>query len=607
VVLLAAVTMVAAAPSAGADVVIDGCTIVLNPTAANRTVCPYTDFTNAYLHGYDLTYADLGHDNFTNANLTGTTLVGANLTAAVNLAQLSGTHAADAIFAGDVFPDGACLCGDFTGADLAGASIADPPLGEVTVNGTFNYADLSNATIKPFNLAGTFLSTNLRGSTFNPANFLSGVDFTGADFSGADVEVNGTNLNLTNANFDGVRLQGGLESTTITGSTWSGSDLVPGDRIAQDAGPGGTVVTWPIPLGQQGVFVNGLTSTCDHSSGDTFPLGSTVANCTVTATDTGTTGSATFTVDVVHDVTIDGCLVVWQPTSSHHTSCAGADLSSIDLRQLDLEYADLSGANLTRANLEGTDLEHADLSNANLTLADLGNPAGSGSLAGTDFQYADLTGVNLTRIFGFNANFSHTILAVTDRTYASDGGLGGGRTLGWKAPPGYASVTGLLPAPYGCNPYQGSHFPLGTTSVTCQVRQPNGNDPGFFTFTETVLPVVQPGAGTVTAPSSGTADLQVAVSLNTPAATTVTVPWTTLHVTGSPTIYGAPQAPTSDYTPSSGTVTFLAGQYTAVVHIPVSADSAGSLAEFIVVSFHDPTGALVGGFWGLGFGIIDPS
>jgi hypothetical protein len=87
----------------------------------------------------------------------------------------------------------------------------------------------------------------------------------------------------------------------------------------------------------------------------------------------------------------------------------------------------------------------------------------------------------------------------------------------------------------------------------------------------------------------------------------VTVPWTTLHVSGSPTILGAPQAPTSDYTPASGTVTFAPGQTTADVVIPVSADSASPSPEFVVVSFRTSTGAYMGGFYGLGFGIIDPT
>ena len=85
---------------------------------------------------------------------------------------------------------------------------------------------------------------------------------------------------------------------------------------------------------------------------------------------------------------------------------------------------------------------------------------------------------------------------------------------------------------------------------------------------------VLPGNGIVAAPVSGTADLAVSVSLNAPSSSTVTVDWTTLFVPGAPpNTFLGPEAPVSDYTASSGTVTFAPGQTTAQVHIPVVADS----------------------------------
>ncbi len=121
-----------------------------------------------------------------------------------------------------------------------------------------------------------------------------------------------------------------------------------------------------------------------------------------------------------------------------------------------------------------------------------------------------------------------------------------------------------------------------------------------------VAPAVIPGNGVVTAPSSGTVPLDVSVTLDAASLTTVTVPWTTLHVPGAPTspILG-PQAPTSDYTASSGVVTFTPGQTTAHVTIPVNANSTGADYEYVVVSFNHAIGANIGGFWGLGFGVIE--
>jgi hypothetical protein len=117
------------------------------------------------------------------------------------------------------------------------------------------------------------------------------------------------------------------------------------------------------------------------------------------------------------------------------------------------------------------------------------------------------------------------------------------------------------------------------------------------------VPVVQPGAGLVTAPATGTTDLEVSVSLSAASSGTVTVPWTTRVVPSAPTTILGPQAPASDYTASSGVVTFAPGQTTAQVTIPVSGCTGGDV-EYLLVSFHDPTGARMGGFWGFGFGVI---
>ena len=61
--------MTMSAPSpASADTVIDGCTIVSNPTAANFTNCPGVDLTGSDLSGVDLSYADLAGTRFADCN-----------------------------------------------------------------------------------------------------------------------------------------------------------------------------------------------------------------------------------------------------------------------------------------------------------------------------------------------------------------------------------------------------------------------------------------------------------------------------------------------------------------------------------------------------------
>jgi fibronectin-binding autotransporter adhesin len=114
-------------------------------------------------------------------------------------------------------------------------------------------------------------------------------------------------------------------------------------------------------------------------------------------------------------------------------------------------------------------------------------------------------------------------------------------------------------------------------------------------------PVVVPGSGSVLEGTTGTTtNLNVPVALSTVFAQTVTAQWTTVYVPGAP----GNQAETTDYTPTSGTVTFAPGQTTQSVTISVNGDTLVEPTEYIVVAFHDPTNATIGGYWGLGFGTI---
>ena len=116
-------------------------------------------------------------------------------------------------------------------------------------------------------------------------------------------------------------------------------------------------------------------------------------------------------------------------------------------------------------------------------------------------------------------------------------------------------------------------------------------------------PTVVPAA-TASPPAegdSGTTTVEVPVHLSAPSPATVTVPWRTLFVPGAP----AGQAdPGTDYVAASGTATFLPGQTDTTVTIVVNGDLLVEPDEYIVVSFDHPTHAVMGGFWGLGFGII---
>jgi archaellum component FlaF (FlaF/FlaG flagellin family) len=115
-------------------------------------------------------------------------------------------------------------------------------------------------------------------------------------------------------------------------------------------------------------------------------------------------------------------------------------------------------------------------------------------------------------------------------------------------------------------------------------------------------PTVVPGVASTTERDSGTTTLAVPVTLSVPSTQVVTAQWNTLQVPGN----RPDQAdPTTDYTPTSGTVTFNPGETDTTVSITINGDSLVEPDEYVIVSFHDPTNATMGGFWGLGIGFID--
>lgn len=116
-------------------------------------------------------------------------------------------------------------------------------------------------------------------------------------------------------------------------------------------------------------------------------------------------------------------------------------------------------------------------------------------------------------------------------------------------------------------------------------------------------PVLVPGQGRVLEGDSGDVVLQVPVTLTEPSVETVTVDWAT--IAGPGVEPPSPADPATDFDMASGTVTFAPRETRATVEITVHGDDVVEPDEWIVVAFGNATNALVGGFWGLGFGVID--
>ena len=114
-------------------------------------------------------------------------------------------------------------------------------------------------------------------------------------------------------------------------------------------------------------------------------------------------------------------------------------------------------------------------------------------------------------------------------------------------------------------------------------------------------PVLAPGSAVVAEDAAGGAVLRVPISLSAPAGRDVTVLWRTIAPASLP---WPPATPEDDYEPTVGTVVIPVGETTGTAVIPVADDDLDEPSEVVVVSFHSPHGARLGGYWGLGFGTI---
>lgn len=90
--------------------------------------------------------------------------------------------------------------------------------------------------------------------------------------------------------------------------------------------------------------------------------------------------------------TINGCVIVLDPTPIAHTTCPGADLSHSNLIGANLSFAELMGANLRGANLA-----HAKFAGANLTDVNLSNAV---------LTNADFTGSNRSTVILYSADIN---------------------------------------------------------------------------------------------------------------------------------------------------------------------------------------------------------
>jgi hypothetical protein len=110
------------------------------------------------------------------------------------------------------------------------------------------------------------------------------------------------------------------------------------------------------------------------------------------------------------------------------------------------------------------------------------------------------------------------------------------------------------------------------------------------------VPVVRPGEARIAEGDADTSVLSIPVTLSAPSGRTVTVDWTTAD---------ADALAGEDYIAASGTLTFLPGETIKTVDIAVIGDTSDEPDETMLVVMSNPTNAKIGGFYGLGAGVIE--
>ena len=106
------------------------------------------------------------------------------------------------------------------------------------------------------------------------------------------------------------------------------------------------------------------------------------------------------------------------------------------------------------------------------------------------------------------------------------------------------------------------------------------------------VPRVVPGVARVDEGSTAT----LPVTLSNESDRSVLVEWRTLDVA-----VGAPWAAGGDFVSRRGSIEVDPGQTTTAIEIPTLDDSHAEDTEYVVVQFHSPVNADIGGLWGLGF------
>ena len=264
-----------------------------------------------------------------------------------------------------------------------------------------------------------------------------------------------------------------------------------------------------------------------------------------------------------------------------HVALASTDFTGATLDGIDLYDGVQSGANFTGAHIAGANLTYgvwdgASFANANLIGSDF-----TGGQFGTGSTLTDFTGTTLT-----GTTFTDTILVPSSVSATATGASGA--DVSWATP---SSETGEQPGP--CHDVSGlvssgSLFPIGTTTVTCNVADTatatfgtgtftvtvNGTAPSFTSTNAATFTVGQPASFTVAA--NGTPSPTVTLTAGTLPAGIVATPQTGgLLLSGTPASASGGVYPLT-FTASNGVPPDATQTFTLTVDEPPTITSATS-------------------------------
>lgn len=259
---------------------------------------------------------------------------------------------------------------------------------------------------------------------------------------------------------------------------------LPGDILGVEAtGPSGATVTFSVSASDDNPDP---TVSCDHSSGETFPIGDTTVNCTATDTATNETTSDSFTVGVVD--TTPPTVTVPSPITIEATGPSGAPVS------FSASASDTVSGSLTPScSPSSGDTFPLGTTSVTCTATD-----GSGNQG--------------------SASFNVTVRDTTAPSVSVPGPISieatgpGGAEVSFPAT-GEDLVDGSFAA--SCSPSSGSTFPIATTTVSCTATDSHGNSSSPKTFSVTVHDTTPPSVSVpapITAEATGPTGAAVSFS-----------------------------------------------------------------------------------------------